>query len=146
MNSNNPQNSAKRKQGLRLVAVTALVAALALSAFAGAGAVAAQSAEENATSPDFEVTISNTNSPVDDGEPITVTATVTNTGNESGTQAVSAEAPGVGDSGVFVSLTEGQSTTETFSIQTNPRDIGDHTVIVESEDDNATTVVTVDRD
>lgn len=146
MNSNNPQNSSKSKQGLRLVAVTALVAALALLAFAGAGAVTAQPAEENVTSPDFEVTISNTNSPVDDGEPITVTATVTNTGNESGTQAVSAEAPGVGDSGLFVSLREGQSTTETFSIQTNPRDIGDHTVTVESEDDNATTVVTVDRD
>lgn len=146
MNSNNPQNSSKSKQGLRLVAVTALVAALALLAFAGAGAVTAQPAEENVTSPDFEVTISNTNSPVDDGEPITVTATVTNTGNESGTQAVSAEAPGVGDSGLFVSLREGQSTTETFSIQTNPRDIGDHTVTVESEDDNATATVTVDRD
>jgi len=123
-----------------------VVAALALAAVASAGAVAAQPAEENATSPDFEVTISNTNSPVDAGEPLTVTAVVTNTGNESGTQAITAEAPGVGDSGSFVSLTEGDSTTVTLSMRTFPRDVGDHTITAESEDDNATATVTVDRD
>jgi len=91
----------------------------------------------------FEVTIDSTNSPVTEGETLTVTGTVRNTGAEPDTQTVLATVSGVGSATKTVTLDRGQSTTETFSLSTSSGDAGDQTLTVESEDDTDSTEVTI---
>jgi hypothetical protein len=93
--------------------------------------------------PNFEVSIDSTNSPVTEGDTLTVTATVTNTGGQQDTQTITASASGLGSITRPVTLNGGESTTETVSIPTSPGDAGTFTITVETADDTATTTVTI---
>ncbi|MDZ7688031.1 MAG: GLUG motif-containing protein [Halobacteriales archaeon] len=92
----------------------------------------------------FGVTIDSTNSPVSEGETLTVDTTVENTGDESGTQTVSLTVGGTVRDPVDVTLDGGSSTTETLGWTTGDGDVGDYTATVGSEDDSDTTQVTVE--
>jgi hypothetical protein len=109
----------------------------------GHGKVDALSAVRRGSATDFGVSVDSTNSPVVEGEALVVNATITNTGG-SGTQTVTADVSGVGSESEFVSLNSGSSTEETFIIPTSVGDAGDHTVAVGSENDTASTMVTVE--
>jgi len=81
---------------------------------------------------EFVVSITGTNSPVDTGQQLEVTVEITNTGTED-TQTVSADTE-LGGEEVSVSLGGGETTTETFTVQTAAGDSGEYTVTVASED------------
>jgi hypothetical protein len=102
--------------------------------------------EDDPEPANFEVSIDGTNSPVTEGDTLTVTATVTNTGGQQGTQDITASASGLGSIMRPVTLNGGESTTETVSIPTGPGDAGTYTVTVSSENDTATTTVEVESD
>jgi hypothetical protein len=91
----------------------------------------------------FEVTIDSTNSPVSEGDTLTVDATIANTGDDSATQTVTLDVPGLGQTSTSVALSGGQSTTETFSVSTGSGDAGDYTATVESQDDSDSRAITV---
>jgi len=91
----------------------------------------------------FEVLISSTNSPVTGGDTLTVEAQIENTGDDSATQTVTLDVPGLGQNSTSVSLSGGQSTTETFAVGTGSGDAGDYTATVESQDDSDQASVTV---
>jgi len=99
--------------------------------------------EDDPAPPNFDVTIDTTNSPVTEGDTLMITATVTNTGGQQGTQDIIASASGLGSVIRTVMLNAGESTTETVSVPTSSGDAGTYTVTVESENDTATTTVTV---
>jgi PGF-CTERM protein len=88
----------------------------------------------------FSVTIPGTNSPIDEGSPLNVTAIVTNTGDVTGTQTVSLAVDGLPRDST--SLTLGPNVTRYVSLswQTGMRDGGSsfRTVTVETDDDTAT--------
>jgi hypothetical protein len=100
--------------------------------------------EEESNPANFEVTIQSTNSPVTEGENLTVTAKITNTGGNQDTQTVTGETIGLSPPvEIPTTLDPGESTTETRSARTFPGDAGTYTVEVTSEDDTATTTVEV---
>jgi len=103
-----------------------------------------QQPDDGLSPPNFEVSIDSTNSPVTEGETLTVTAMVTNTGDQQGTQTITATASGLGSITRTVTLDGGELRTETVSIPTSPGDAGTSTVTVESEDDIAMTTVTIE--
>jgi len=88
--------------------------------------------------------IDDTNSPVEEGNPLTVDATFENTGDRQGAQTVSASVPGLGSDSVSVSIDGGSSTTETFSLPTGTGDAGEHVATVRSENDTDSTTVAVE--
>jgi len=94
----------------------------------------------------FEVSIDDTNSPVTEGEDLTVDATVTNTGDESDTQTIQLDAESLGDDSKSVSLDGGQSESVTLSVPTETGDGGSYTAEVSSDDDTDTISVTVNLD
>ena len=63
----------------------------------------------------FEVTIDSTNSPIDEGETLTVDATVENTGDKSDTQTITLTVGGQQRASTDVNLGGGESTTMTLS-------------------------------
>lgn len=92
---------------------------------------------------DFQVTIDRTNSPVTVGDPLEVTATITNTGDEGDTQDVVLdidERPVDGIEGL--ELGSGESTTETFT-WTGTREPGEYNALVRTGDDSDGTTVRV---
>ena len=91
----------------------------------------------------FEVTIDSTNSPIDEGETLTVDATVENTGDKSDTQTIRLDVPGLGQDSTDVNLGGGESTTVTLSVSTGSGDGDDYTATVDSDDDSDSTGVTV---
>jgi hypothetical protein len=94
----------------------------------------------------FDVAIDTTNSPVVEGETVVVTATFTNTGDQQGTQTITATAGSLGSITRTVTLDGGESRTETFPVPTSAGDAGTYTITVESENDTATTGVTVEEE
>ncbi len=76
-----------------------------------------------------------TNSPVREGERLEIDATVTNTGDESGTQTVTAEVPRLGSDAEFVDLEGDASSTVGFEVPTGQDDSGEYTIEVSTEDD-----------
>jgi hypothetical protein len=91
----------------------------------------------------FEVTISGTNSPVGEGDTLSVDAQIENTGDEGGTQAVTLDVAGLGQDSTDVTLDGGDSTTETLSVATGSGDAGSYTATVASDDDSDSVGVTV---
>ena len=91
----------------------------------------------------FDVDIDSTNSPVTEGDTLTVDATIQNTGDKSGSQTVTAEVPGVGSDSKTVSLNGGSSTFETFSIPTSSGDGGSYTAAISTDDDSTSTSITI---
>jgi acyl-CoA hydrolase len=92
----------------------------------------------------FDVEISDTTSPVTEGEPLQVEATIENVGDTSATQTVELSADGPWSDDVTVSLSGGESTTATFTLETRDGDAGSHTVTVASDDDTASTTVKIE--
>lgn len=95
---------------------------------------------------DFEVTVDRTNSPVTEGETLTVDVAVENTGDESDTQTVSLTVGGTVRDTTMITLSGGSSTTKTIEWTTNEGDAGSYTAEVSTENDTATTGVTVNPD
>jgi hypothetical protein len=96
--------------------------------------------------PFFEVAITNVDGPVVEGESLTVDYEVTNTGDAEGTQAINFTVDGVEqgtDPGI--TLASGNSSTGQFTYQTTDGDAPNLTVEVASDDDTATSTVTVDE-
>jgi len=91
----------------------------------------------------FAVTIDSTNAPVTEGETLSVDAQVENTGDESDTQTITLDVPGLGQDSTSETLSGGALTTVTLSVSTSSGDAGDYTVTVASEDDSDSTGVTV---
>ena len=91
----------------------------------------------------FTVTIESTTSPVEEGESLLVVALVTNTGPEPETQTVELDVGALGSNSTSLSLDGGESTAETFTLGTGAGDAGEYTATVASEDDTASTSVTV---
>jgi PGF-CTERM protein len=122
------------------VATFALVALLAVgvAGFTLAGGVGAQSASN------FAVTIDSTNSPVQEGETLEVTATVENTGDYSDTQDITLTVGGKQRDMTQVALEPGEQRTVTLDWATSSGDAGEYTANVSSDDDFDTTAVSVD--
>ncbi|PSP87161.1 hypothetical protein BRC87_12105 [Halobacteriales archaeon QS_4_66_20] len=91
----------------------------------------------------FEVTIDSTNSPIDEGETLTVDATVENTGDKSDTQTIRLTIGGQQRTSTDVNLGGGESTTVTLTWDTSSGDGDDYTATVDSDDDSDSTGVTV---
>lgn len=109
------------------------------------GAVQA-AVDAGSAKPNFGVTVDSTNSPVTEGENITVEYTVENTGTGSGTQdIVFAVNDTEADRESAVELGPGESTTETFAYETGSDDIGDFPVSVSSDNDTAERLVNVEQ-
>ncbi|MGM0592778.1 MAG: PQQ-binding-like beta-propeller repeat protein, partial [Halobacteriota archaeon] len=93
----------------------------------------------------FDVTVENTTSPVFAGETVEVAATVENSGEESGFEAVELVVDGAVVDTVGVGLVPGGAKTVTLSWATDADDAGeDVPVRVRSSDDAATATVTVE--
>jgi subtilisin family serine protease len=90
----------------------------------------------------FAVEILDVEEPVE-GETLTVTAGVENTGDTEDSESVSLDVPGLGGDTANVTLGGNESTTETLSVGTETGDAGEYTATVGTEDDNASTNVTV---
>lgn len=84
----------------------------------------------------FDVTIDDTNSPVETGRNLTVNATVANTGEEGGVQGIDLNVSGLGTPFDFeqVGLNGGDSVQLTLANATEPGDAGDYTAVVASGD------------
>lgn len=92
----------------------------------------------------FNVTISNTNSPVVAGETLSVTALIENTGDEAGTKDIVFEVGGQAEGEPQeVSLQGGAEETVSFSWETTAEDEGSHIITVSSDDDSDTEEITV---
>ncbi|QAU13640.1 type IV pilin [Halorubrum sp. BOL3-1] len=92
---------------------------------------------------EFAVDIEGVDATVDAGDPVTVDATVENVGDETGTKTVALR---VGDKTVGSSdleLDPGERRTVSLRWQTLPTDVGERTLTVDVEDDEATTTVEV---
>ncbi|WP_424017930.1 CARDB domain-containing protein [Halorientalis pallida] len=92
--------------------------------------------------PNFQVQTLDTNSPVTEGETLTVDATVANTGDQQGTQTVTLSVLGTSDD-QQVTLAGGASTTVTLSVATETGDAGQYSASVTTENDTASTSVQV---
>jgi outer membrane protein assembly factor BamB len=84
----------------------------------------------------FEVDVVEVSEPVA-GDPLEVAVNVENTGGVTATQTVSLSVPDLEESQRDISLDGGESTTETFSVETGEADAGEYTATVESENDSA---------
>ena len=92
----------------------------------------------------LSVSVSSTNTPVPEGETLSVDVQVTNTGELRGNQSIQLDAGPLGTDSVSVSVAGGASTTETLSVGTSNGDNGSYTVQVSSQNDSTSTGVTVD--
>jgi hypothetical protein len=91
----------------------------------------------------FDIAAVDTNSPVQAGEDVAVTATVENTGDVEDTQSVEVTVPGVGSDSNQVPVSGGSSETVSLAVSTQSGDSGTHTATVESENDDASTPVEI---
>lgn len=101
---------------------------------------------EPTTGGGFQVNITNTNTPVEEGDILTVTAEIENTGNQQQRQDIDLYIDGVGvvDTEQDVRIAPGSTERVTLEWQTESGDAGDYTAEVRSEDDSDATNVTVD--
>jgi PGF-CTERM protein len=98
---------------------------------------------ESSSSTTFDVTVDATNSPVTEGETLTVDATVKNTGDETAAQDVALSVGKVETDSSQVSLQPGQHRTVSLSWTTSPGDAGNYRVSVSSASDSDSTAVAV---
>lgn len=90
----------------------------------------------------FTVEILETNSPVHPGETLTVTAWIENTGNNVGNQTITLSVAGYEDSKPL-QLDVGEQQTRQFDWTPTNDDVGNHTVVVASEDDQSVADIAV---
>ena len=91
----------------------------------------------------FGVNITDTNSPVDAGEMLTVEVDVENDWGQSDTQEIVFEVEGVEEDSVTMTLDGAETKTETFTYETDRDDVGELEVVVSSADEVATETATV---
>lgn len=96
--------------------------------------------------PEFDVTITGTNSAVAEGENLEVDVEIENTGTESDTQDIELDVDGLGSDSTTVELEIDEITEETLEVGTDIGDSGEYTAVVESEDDEDETIIVVDED
>lgn len=89
--------------------------------------------------------IANTNTPVDDGNTVEITAQIANTGNESAPQMITLRVDGVERKTRVVNVTPGTTTTETFEYETAVGGPAEQTVAVSTHDATDTTTVEFDQ-
>jgi acyl dehydratase len=94
--------------------------------------------------PNFQLGSIATNGPVRAGETLSVSATVTNIGDASGSQSVTFEFGNHTDTVPDVSLAAGGERTLTFDVSTTPDDGGSRTATMRTANDTATRNVTVE--
>ncbi|MFW5907497.1 MAG: CARDB domain-containing protein, partial [Candidatus Natronoplasma sp.] len=101
------------------------------------------SSDNDSASDTFEVlepgyfAVSGVDAPdVVEGETLEVTAAIENTGGEAATQTVEMSSD-LGNDNVSVTLNPGDSTSETFMIETSSGDVGSYTAEVSSQDDSS---------
>ncbi|NUB91111.1 hypothetical protein HT576_08765 [Haloterrigena sp. SYSU A121-1] len=94
---------------------------------------------------EFNVSIASTNDPVTEGEQIVVESQVENVGDEPGEQDVNLEFDTQTVDTETITLDSGDTTTENLTYTTESGDAGDQTVTVSSDDDSASTTVTVEE-
>lgn len=94
---------------------------------------------------EYDVTIGSVNTPVEEGEQVTLLATVKNTGQRAGDQDVTFNVDGqpspLGISSVYLNPSEAQ--TVQFGWDTVPGDNGTHTATVTTDDDTASDSLTI---
>lgn len=93
----------------------------------------------------FTVSVDGTNSPVTAGEDTRIDVTVTNRGEDSGSQAVRVEIPDIGEDAEPVSLNGGSSMAVSLGTPTDIDDAGEYTAEVSTNDDSADTEFVVDE-
>lgn len=98
---------------------------------------------ETYKSPTLDVTIDQTGSPVEEGEPLTVTATFDNANGFEGTADLELLVEGTIQDEMTVSFDREEKRQETFTWETSTGDDGEHTATVRSDDDEATVTVVV---
>jgi len=91
----------------------------------------------------FDVEITDTNSPVEEGDTLAVTTDIRSTGDQEETQEIELEVDGIGTDSQDVTLEDGESTTETFRVDTESGDAGEYTATVASLTDSDSTTVRV---
>jgi hypothetical protein len=91
----------------------------------------------------FELEILDTNSPVDEGQPLNITAEVANTGDLPGEQQIKFAAPRLGNTSASVDLPARNSARVELSIPTGDGDAGVYTGSVSSANDTTSTSVKV---
>lgn len=94
---------------------------------------------------EFEVSMGATNSPVEEGDRLTINADVTNVGDLSGTETIELEIPGLGSDSQSVTLDGGEELSVGFDIYTAAGDAGSYTATAESPDDSASMSVSVEE-
>jgi len=92
----------------------------------------------------FDVGITGTNSPVVEGNTLSVDVAVNNTGDLSGTQTIVLDAGGLGTDSKSLSLGGGQSGSMTLSVSTGSGDAGSYQATVSSDDASSDFSVDVD--
>ncbi|QCS41736.1 CARDB domain-containing protein [Natrinema versiforme] len=92
----------------------------------------------------FTASIAGTNSPVEQGEPVTVEADLENVGDEAGTQDVEIAVGGAPGESVPVTLEPDETQTATLSYETDDLEPGEYPLAVSSENETAETTVTVE--
>jgi len=91
----------------------------------------------------FDVAITGTNSPVAEGDTLTVDYSVENTGNADGTQTITLEIDSTQEDSESQTLTFKTATSSTLQWATQSGDAGTFTATVASDDDSDSTTVTV---
>lgn len=94
----------------------------------------------------FAVNITDTNSPVVEGDTLQVTADINNTGDITDTQTIELEVDGAVRDQQSITVDGGTVDTITLEWTTADGDAGDYTATVRSEDDQNSTAVTVDQE
>jgi parallel beta-helix repeat protein len=102
--------------------------------------------DDSTESASFQVTIDSTNSPVDEGEPLNVSATVTNEGDLQGSQIITLSVDGTRRDSRSLTLDGGATQTLDLSWTPASGDAGSYTVALASTNDSASTTVTVETD
>ena len=95
---------------------------------------------------DMDVSISDTNSPVTEGETLTMEATLSNPGDTPASGTVTAEVGGLEPDTASFSLGESEEATKSFEIQTEAGDAGEYTVNVSVGDAQDTTEATIEEE
>ena len=92
----------------------------------------------------FNITITETNAPVEAGGTLQVEVNISNTGGTEATRTVTTEVGGLGSIETTVTLAADESTTESFTLETAPGDTGEYeaTAATETDQDNALLAVT----
>lgn len=91
----------------------------------------------------FFVSVADTTAPTQEGENVTVTATIENTGASTDTQTITLDGDGLGTNSTSVTLGAGNSTTVDLAVNTTAGDAAVYQATVSSDDDEAATPLVV---